>query len=118
MIDTLIKLIVCVCVCVCVCVLFIHTNVYDFSLPVYLGRKLMSLWMGETRSHELYTAACGLYTCWVTLRALSILYTWLPQGVGVIFSKISEWVLLVSVSQMKSTRCNIFVSNIVRTSLR
>ncbi|KAK2148324.1 hypothetical protein LSH36_502g01051 [Paralvinella palmiformis] len=76
------------------CITLFVCSLVCFIVPVYLGRKLMSLWMGETRSHELYTAACGLYTCWVTLRALSILYTWLPQGVGVIFSKISEWVLL------------------------
>ena len=62
---------------------------------VYIGRQLMSVWTGETKVHELYTVACGLYACWVALRMSMILYTWIPQGWHVIFSKVMEWTILV-----------------------
>lgn len=70
------------------CVLFIY--------PVSIGRKLMSLWMGDAKIHELYTAACGLYVCWLTLRIGTILYNWIPQGTSVIVNKLKEWAYLVS----------------------
>ena len=63
---------------------------------VFVGRKLMSLWMGEAKIHELYTAACGLYVCWVVLRIGTVLYNWIPQGTSVILNKVKEWVFLVS----------------------
>ncbi|CAH1780425.1 unnamed protein product [Owenia fusiformis] len=63
-------------------------------LPVYFGRKVMSIWMGSIKIHELYTAACGLYVCWLTLRAGNVLYNWLPQGYSAIFHKVKEYVIL------------------------
>ena len=67
-----------------------------FDITVYIGRRLMSIWMGEAKIHELYTAGCGLYTCWVVLRAFSVLSNWIPQGWRAIADKVTEWVLLVS----------------------
>ncbi|KAI0216132.1 E3 ubiquitin-protein ligase MARCH6 [Lamellibrachia satsuma] len=58
----------------------------------------MSLWMGEAKIHELYTTACGLYTCWVTLRAGTILYHWVPQGWGNLFSRVKDWTVLAAKS--------------------
>lgn len=60
-----------------------------------MGRKLMSLWMGEAKIHELYTAACGLYICWLMLRIGTVLYNWIPQGTAVILNKLKEWLILV-----------------------
>lgn len=65
-------------------------------VAVYVGRKLMSFWTGEMKVHELYTAACGLYTCWVALRIGLVLYTWIPLGWRAIANKLLEWTLLVS----------------------
>lgn len=62
----------------------------------------MSLWMGEAKIHELYTAACGLYVCWVVLRIGTVLYNWIPQGTSVILNKVKEWVFLVSHSSQLS----------------
>lgn len=67
-----------------------------YIILVFVGRKLMSLWMGEAKIHELYTAACGLYVCWVVLRIGTVLYNWIPQGTSVILNKVKEWVFLVS----------------------
>ena len=55
----------------------------------------MSLWMGEAKIHELYTAACGLYICWLMLRIGTVLYNWIPQGTAVILNKLKEWLILV-----------------------
>ena len=54
----------------------------------------MSIWAGETKIHELYTAGCGLYTIWIVLRASTITYTWIPQGLSAMFSRIKEWTVL------------------------
>ena len=71
---------------------------------VYIGRKLMSFWTGESRVHELYTAACGLYSCWVALRVALVLFMWIPQGWRVIMNKVIEWGLLV---RMMTNRTNL-----------
>lgn len=56
----------------------------------------MSFWTGTAKIHELYTAACGLYVCWLTIRAVTVLIAWMPQGRQVIFQKVKEWSLMVS----------------------
>lgn len=56
----------------------------------------MSFWTGTAKIHELYTAACGLYVCWLTIRAVTVLVAWMPQGRRVIFQKVKEWSLMVS----------------------
>lgn len=76
------------------CVTLFGASVLCLILPVFFGRKLMSLWMGEAKIHELYTAACGLYVCWLLLRIGTVLYNWIPQGTAVIVNKLKEWLLL------------------------
>lgn len=76
------------------CVTLFASSLASLVLPVFLGRKLMSLWMGDAKIHELYTAACGLYICWITLRIGTVLYNWIPQGTSAILNKVKEWVLL------------------------
>lgn len=67
------------------------------TLPVYLGRKMFSIILGEeTTSHELYTGACGLYLCWLVLRLSVVLGGWVPQGLELVLSKLKEYVLLVA----------------------
>lgn len=64
-------------------------------LVVFIGRKLMNLWMPDTRVHELYTAACGLYVCWLTLRAAVLVSQWVPLGWGNLMTKFKEWAVVV-----------------------
>uniref|UniRef100_A0A8C8FZU2 E3 ubiquitin-protein ligase MARCHF6 n=1 Tax=Oncorhynchus tshawytscha TaxID=74940 RepID=A0A8C8FZU2_ONCTS len=45
--------------------------------------------------HELYTAACGLYVCWLSIRAITVLLAWMPQGRRVILLKVQEWTLMI-----------------------
>lgn len=71
-----------------------YLKVFVFS--VFAGRWLMSFWTGTAKIHELYTAACGLYVCWLTIRAVTVLVAWMPQGRRVIFQKVKEWSLMVS----------------------
>lgn len=65
------------------------------SPPVCAGRWLMSFWMGSAVVHELYTAASGLYVCWLSIRAATVLLSWMPQGRSVILIKVHEWTLMV-----------------------
>ncbi|XP_060080284.1 E3 ubiquitin-protein ligase MARCHF6-like [Ylistrum balloti] len=76
------------------CVTLFASSLMSLVLPVFFGRKLMSLWMGDAKIHELYTAACGLYVCWMILRISTVLYNWIPQGTVAILNKIKEWAML------------------------
>lgn len=55
----------------------------------------MSFWTGSSKIHELYTAACGLYVCWLSIRGVTVLLAWMPQGRTVIMLKVQEWTLMV-----------------------
>ncbi|CAF95396.1 unnamed protein product, partial [Tetraodon nigroviridis] len=66
---------------------------------VCAGRWLMSLWMGPVLVHELYTAASGLYVCWLAIRAATVVLSWMPQGPSAIMLKVHEWMLTVPLDQ-------------------
>ncbi|XP_064126452.1 E3 ubiquitin-protein ligase MARCHF6 isoform X2 [Loxodonta africana] len=76
------------------CITLLVTSLICLTLPVFAGRWLMSFWTGTAKIHELYTAACGLYVCWLTIRAVTVLVAWTPQGRSVIFQKVKEWSLM------------------------
>ncbi|KAL4235038.1 E3 ubiquitin-protein ligase march6 [Mactra antiquata] len=76
------------------CITLFSASVVCLIMPVFFGRKLMSLWMGDAKIHELYTAACGLYVCWLMLRVGTVLYNWIPQGTAAILNKLKEWLIL------------------------
>uniref|UniRef100_A0A8C5CK19 RING-type E3 ubiquitin transferase n=1 Tax=Gadus morhua TaxID=8049 RepID=A0A8C5CK19_GADMO len=77
------------------CVTLLLASLTCLTLPVLVGRWLMSLWMGVATVHELYTAAGGLYVCWLAVRGITILLAWMPQGPGAILQKAQEWTLMI-----------------------
>ncbi|KAJ7338403.1 hypothetical protein JRQ81_011921 [Phrynocephalus forsythii] len=77
------------------CITLLLASLICLTLPVFAGRWLMSFWTGTAKIHELYTAACGLYVCWLTIRAITVLVAWMPQGRQVIFQKVKEWSLMI-----------------------
>ncbi|XP_063778827.1 E3 ubiquitin-protein ligase MARCHF6 isoform X4 [Pseudophryne corroboree] len=76
------------------CITLLIASLLCLTLPVFAGRWLMSFWTGTAKIHELYTAACGLYVCWLTIRAITVLVAWMPQGRQVILLKVKEWSLM------------------------
>ncbi|XP_070576243.1 E3 ubiquitin-protein ligase MARCHF6-like [Ptychodera flava] len=76
------------------CVTLLVASFICLTVPVTIGRAIMSLWMGDAKVHELYTAACGLYVCWVTLRAGTVFLTWLPHGWLNVAQRVKEYVVL------------------------
>ncbi|XP_020288233.1 E3 ubiquitin-protein ligase MARCH6 [Pseudomyrmex gracilis] len=105
----------------CVCVSLVVASLIAMTLPVWLGRKVMALWMvgapapsppvlpptltgsegGETmmdslsgRVHEVYTVACGTYVCWAAARGLALAFSWLPRGRRAIIDRIKHWTIL------------------------
>eukprot|EP00058_Branchiostoma_floridae_P019098 XP_002604587.1 hypothetical protein BRAFLDRAFT_92810 [Branchiostoma floridae] len=76
------------------CETLAFTSFVGLTLPVGLGRAMMSVWMGEAKVHELYTAACGLYTLWLVCRVLSVMFAWVPQGWTTVGRKLSEWSMM------------------------
>ncbi|XP_040291323.1 E3 ubiquitin-protein ligase MARCHF6 [Bufo bufo] len=77
------------------CITLLIASLLCLTLPVFVGRWLMSFWTGTAKIHELYTAACGLYVCWLSIRALTVLAAWMPQGRHVILLKVKEWSLTI-----------------------
>uniref|UniRef100_A0A667WZN7 E3 ubiquitin-protein ligase MARCHF6 n=1 Tax=Myripristis murdjan TaxID=586833 RepID=A0A667WZN7_9TELE len=77
------------------CVTLLMASLICLTLPVCVGRWLMSFWMGSATVHELYTAASGLYVCWLSIRAATVLLAWMPQGRTVIMLKVHEWTLMI-----------------------
>uniref|UniRef100_H3CLH0 E3 ubiquitin-protein ligase MARCHF6 n=1 Tax=Tetraodon nigroviridis TaxID=99883 RepID=H3CLH0_TETNG len=75
------------------CVSLLLASLLCLTLPVCAGRWLMSLWMGPVLVHELYTAASGLYVCWLAIRAATVVLSWMPQGPSAIMLKVHEWML-------------------------
>lgn len=101
---------------IAVCISLVVASVVALTLPVWLGRKVMAVWLvgapppgpqivinpstvaehttGTSRVHELYTASCGTYICWITARAVSLVLSWLPQGRAAITAKLQQWCIL------------------------
>uniref|UniRef100_A0A3Q3GER8 E3 ubiquitin-protein ligase MARCHF6 n=1 Tax=Labrus bergylta TaxID=56723 RepID=A0A3Q3GER8_9LABR len=77
------------------CVTLLMASLICLTLPVCAGRWLMSFWMGNAMIHELYTAASGLYVCWLSIRAATVMLSWMPQGRNVIMVKVHEWTLMI-----------------------
>ncbi|XP_061095847.1 E3 ubiquitin-protein ligase MARCH6 isoform X2 [Conger conger] len=77
------------------CVTLLAASLVCLTLPVFAGRWLMSFWTGSAKIHELYTAACGLYVCWLSIRGITVLLAWMPQGRTVILLKVQEWSLMI-----------------------
>ncbi|XP_056277580.1 E3 ubiquitin-protein ligase MARCHF6-like isoform X3 [Pseudoliparis swirei] len=77
------------------CVTLLLASLICLTLPVCAGRWLMSFWMGSAVVHELYTAASGLYICWLSIRGATVMLSWMPQGWTIIMVKVHEWTLMV-----------------------
>uniref|UniRef100_A0A8C8IQK0 E3 ubiquitin-protein ligase MARCHF6 n=1 Tax=Oncorhynchus tshawytscha TaxID=74940 RepID=A0A8C8IQK0_ONCTS len=77
------------------CVTLLVASLACLTLPVFTGRYLMSFWTGSAKIHELYTAACGLYVCWLSIRVITVLLSWMPQGRRAILLKVQEWTLMI-----------------------
>ncbi|XP_072234993.1 E3 ubiquitin-protein ligase MARCHF6-like isoform X1 [Leuresthes tenuis] len=77
------------------CITLLVASLVCLTLPVFTGRWLMSFWTGNSKIHELYTAACGLYVCWLSIRGITVLLAWMPQGRTVIVRKVQEWSLMI-----------------------
>uniref|UniRef100_A0A1A8MXJ9 E3 ubiquitin-protein ligase MARCHF6 n=1 Tax=Nothobranchius pienaari TaxID=704102 RepID=A0A1A8MXJ9_9TELE len=77
------------------CITLLLASLVCLTLPVFTGRWLMSFWTGNSKIHELYTAACGLYVCWLSVRGITVLLAWMPQGRIVIMRKVQEWTLMI-----------------------
>ncbi|XP_049603484.1 E3 ubiquitin-protein ligase MARCHF6 isoform X2 [Syngnathus scovelli] len=90
--NFLIKIILLV---VFMCVTLLLASLFCLTLPVLVGRWLMSFWMGSAMVHELYTAAGGLYVCWLSIRGATLLLSWIPQGWTAIMLKAREWTLMI-----------------------
>ncbi|CAL8400330.1 unnamed protein product [Arctogadus glacialis] len=77
------------------CLTLLGASLVCLILPVFTGRWLMSFWTGSSKIHELYTAACGLYVCWLSIRGITVLLAWMPQGRTVIMLKVQEWTFMI-----------------------
>lgn len=104
----------------CVCISLVIASLIAMTLPVWLGRRVMALWMvgapapsppvlpptlsgSETseatvalsgRVHEVYTVACGTYVCWAAARGLALAFFWLPRGRRAVLDRVKHWAII------------------------
>ena len=64
--------------------------------PTFIGRKLMSLWFGDLRVHELYTCAIGVYSCWALMRTVICIASWVSAGLTLFKEKIRKFCTTVT----------------------
>uniref|UniRef100_A0A0V0G6A1 E3 ubiquitin-protein ligase MARCHF6 n=1 Tax=Triatoma dimidiata TaxID=72491 RepID=A0A0V0G6A1_TRIDM len=92
------------CLVVLVCCSLVIVSLVALTVPVFLGRKVMVHYPQVTSTgsvgpvHELYTAACGTYICWVTARAVTFILSWLPQGRRAVTDMLYNWLLVAAKS--------------------
>lgn len=93
-----------------VCVSLVASSLVALTLPVWIGRRVMALWLvgapppspqitttaaqAGIKVHELYTAACGTYLCWLAARAVALILSWLPQGRAAMLERLKQWCIL------------------------
>lgn len=90
---------ICLLILVAISVVIISLSI--MTVPVWLGRLAMSFWpevlpattepSQSPNIHELYTAACGTYICWLSVRAVCFVAGWLPEGRAVVINRIKFW---------------------------
>lgn len=73
-------------------------------VPVWIGRKVMALCLPKASEgvHELYTAACGTYVCWVSVRGGALIGAWLPQGRAAVAARVRLWARVAAKSAVAS----------------
>lgn len=102
-----------------VCVSLVASSLVALTLPVWIGRRVMALWLvgapppspqitttaahTGVKVHELYTAACGTYLCWLAARAIALLLSWLPQGRAAMLERLKQWCILGTKTIVAST---------------
>ncbi|XP_031563606.1 E3 ubiquitin-protein ligase MARCH6-like [Actinia tenebrosa] len=76
------------------CLSMSFASFVTLTVPVAIGRAIMSLWMGNLPVHELYTAACGLYFIWLVCRLCVVTMSWIPLGIRGMVEKVGNWIFL------------------------
>ncbi|CAL4114135.1 unnamed protein product [Meganyctiphanes norvegica] len=81
---------------VIMCVSLTCASVLCLTLPVLVGRHCMYAALGDTKVHELYTGACGLYLCLLCIRGINLLSQWLQMGWSQVLNRLRTWGLMAS----------------------
>ncbi|KAF0310942.1 E3 ubiquitin-protein ligase MARCH6 [Amphibalanus amphitrite] len=79
------------CLLILMCITLLVSSVLMLTVPVYIGRCLLSLWVTDGPAHELYTAACGLYASWLAVRLAVLAASWLPLGWSGVYARLRQW---------------------------
>lgn len=77
------------------CITLLASSVVMLTVPVHTGRLILALWVTDGPAHELYTAACGLYACWLLVRLCVLSASWLPLGWAGVATRLQQWAATV-----------------------
>ncbi|XP_069958511.1 E3 ubiquitin-protein ligase MARCHF6 isoform X2 [Cherax quadricarinatus] len=73
------------------CISLTAASIMCLTLPVLVGRQCMYLALGDTKVHELYTGACGLYLCLLGIRGITLLASWIMLGWTQVIVRLRQW---------------------------
>lgn len=76
---------------VVMCLSLTAASIICLTLPVLVGRHCMYFALGDTKVHELYAGACGLYLCLLSIRGITLLASWIMLGWSQVILRLQQW---------------------------
>lgn len=101
---------------ICMCISLVISSLLTLTVPVWIGRHGMMIWsmavpgmaagkvvnteeavtemplsVSTSKPHELYTAAIGIYLCWLMSKGIALAVNLFPQGRIAIVEKFKHW---------------------------
>ncbi|MPC16067.1 E3 ubiquitin-protein ligase MARCH6 [Portunus trituberculatus] len=76
---------------VMICLSLTVASIICLTLPVLVGRHCMYFALGDTKVHELYAGACGLYLCLLSIRGITLLASWIMLGWSQVILRLQQW---------------------------
>lgn len=74
---------------------------FILTVPVMVGRFIISYWFGDIRVNEFNTAACGIYVNVIAIHVITMLVRGVRRGWSQIVRKVVEWIPIL---------CKVFIA--------
>jgi hypothetical protein len=71
-------------------------SVTTLVVPVCLGRFILHKLTDNRKINELYTIGTGLYSIWLSVRLVIVVYGWIQMGALQLFQKFKERIKIVT----------------------
>ena len=77
------------------CASLCFASLVTLTVPVSIGRAIFYTLSDTTKLNELYTIIAGLYTIWISIRLITVVYNWIQIGLYELFLKFKKRISIV-----------------------